>query len=425
MRELQYGAEIRSLAERGWTHGGMGESYDTSFQHKSVNGNGGQSALVLGSSGMSGTAESPDFLQSLVEGRYRFALEPSSMSGSAQFRLRNGGVTVASVRINGSNQVEIYVNNVLQDTSTEVVTDGSYSVLNVHYRMLSASGLFEVFLDDDLTIAICSFSGDTDPLAATNIEAIQLESEGDKWDDVCVQSVTMLYDGGTGGAPVVGETVTDGGTGATGIITAVSGDATSGRLWLRNITGTFADNGSLTTGGTFVAVNNAPATTTANPSSTAGLESNSGIPTPFGFMRLESPNTTGAFEELTGVPAPAMGNYENVNGWGATGVANDSNLVEGATNDLRDFYNMSDNSTSFTGVEAVEVLVRAQKQGVTINNIELGLRDADGPENYGASQALAASYGLHNEIFDTNPDDSQNWDLADIGPLQAGIRVKT
>ena len=66
-------------------------------------------------------------------------------------------------------------------------------------------------------------------------------------DHVCTGLITLVYDGGSGGVPNVTDVVTGTSSGAKGVISAVSGDATSGTLTLTTLTvAVFTNNEAIT-----------------------------------------------------------------------------------------------------------------------------------------------------------------------------------
>lgn len=415
MRMTDFGGELQSLACEGWTFSGTSESYASAgSQRQSPTGLGGTYCVVLGAAAY-GYGTSPTWDQSLVETLARVALKCSA-TGDPIINLRNGATTIAYLVRNAFDQIEIYVNAALKDTSTETLSDNTWYTLSIRYRMLSAGGLFEVYLDDDLATPICSFSGDTDPTAATDLDNIQIQSKGDSWDDIAVHGITMLYDGGSGGVPAVGETITGTSSSATAVITAVDGNATSGRLYLRSVSGTFTDNEQVTSSGTFDALVNAPSARTNAP----GLEVNSGFPSVWGYIAQCYPTADGAHADCT--PYPGTGdNYEEVDDW-ATGTVNTGTYVESGTDGDQDSYELSNPSASYTGVNSVKVVAWAQRQGVAVNTMELAVR-VGGTDYFGDDDAVGTAWESHTHRWDTNPDDSEMWDVADITAMEAGFRL--
>ncbi len=81
--------------------------------------------------------------------------------------------------------------------------------------------------------------------------------DGDKRSDIWDEHITIPYDGGIGGVPVIKELATGAG-GATGRIVSFTGDATAGVLVLADVLGVFVEDEQLTTGGTFDAAVDAP-----------------------------------------------------------------------------------------------------------------------------------------------------------------------
>ena len=428
MRMLMRGFEVASLTDRGWTETGAGgHSFDTMDPNLSPAGNGGLRAIILGSMVMETKIESPTLAEALVEHTGHVALRRNGFS-TPKIELRSGSTVIADIRVNTAmGQVEIYVNAVLQDTSTETLTTSTWYFLTWRYRMLDSGGLFEVFLADDLTTPVASFSGDTKPGAETTIDNVTLSSsDGDYFDDFAINALTMRYDGGSGGVPVAGETVTGAASGATALIGSVESgsDATSGRLFLYTLSATaFNDNEQITTGGTFDAFNDSPADETAGAGSIAGLEANSGLPSSLGYQRLQNPNAVGQFTELNAVPGGGD-NFDEVDDWAAGTAASSTTRTESGTNNAKDFYGTEDGSSGFTGVNAVEAIAWSARQGTVINNIEPGIGDG-ASQAYGTKQALSTSFEEKTHVFDVNPLTGVSWVVGDLAALEVGARVST
>jgi len=81
----------------------------------------------------------------------------------------------------------------------------------------------------------------------------------ESWNQItnCYLLYKLAYDGGSGGAPATGETVTGGTSGATATVWRVTGTGTSGTMWIYGIaTGPFQDNEAITSSGTMNALVN-------------------------------------------------------------------------------------------------------------------------------------------------------------------------
>ncbi len=417
MQELNYGAEFRTLTQRGWTFAGMGEAYVGGGQQHMVSTQGGRVALTLGTGTSTfGTATSPTLPIGLVESTTRFAVKVNASSDNWEVRLKSGGVTIAHVSTDAMGRVEIYIDGNLHGLSTEMLLDGTWYVLSVRYRMLNF-GLFEVFLGTDQSSSIASFVGDTRPGAELTIDGLEMHGDSDSFDDVTMNSITLLYDGGSGSAPTAGELITGAG-GATAFVSAVVGDATSGQVYLRNVSGIFVDNEVLTGNMGLVAVVNSP----PGAADDQGLELNSGLPSPYGFMRLMVPDGNGTYSEFTGSDSNSVDNFEHVDDWAATAV-NEADFVESGVDGARDFYAL-ESPGAVTGVNSVSAFAWAKRDGVVVNNLELGVR-VDGTDYYGASQAIGLSYAMVEERFDLNPDTGLKWTVAELTAVEGGFRAGT
>lgn len=106
--------------------------------------------------------------------------------------------------------------------------------------------------------------------------------------------IGIPYDGGSGSAFTVGDTVTGGTSGATADIVEITGNATSGVLYVNSITGEFDDNEAITDESAGVAVANIPSGVTAR------LPVRSIIPYKFGSTeKLFAANATRIYDITT------------------------------------------------------------------------------------------------------------------------------
>jgi hypothetical protein len=303
-REMTSGWESGSVTAEGTDGAGASAVGTGGGLHLDGAGNGGSYHLVG-----SGATASPTrqrfqrvFARNLVEGWYRAMIKLTGVSASAGIVLGicKDTTEVASVRIlNSTGVIELYrgaLSTLLASSAGGAVPIGQYVVLDIHYRISDTVGLFEVFVDDTgaYTTPAVTFSGDTKPGADADWNTIGVGASTSNYvDEVGVNSITMRYDGGTGTAPTAGQTVTGGTSGATAVITAVEGDATSGKLVLQQWNGTnFVDNEAITTA-SLNALVNAPHSSFAS-----GFEPNSKA-LGEGFVVHLIPNGAGATTQLT------------------------------------------------------------------------------------------------------------------------------
>jgi hypothetical protein len=182
------------------------------------------------------------------------------------------------------------------ENSGFVALEDRWYLLEAEIILDATNGLIRVWVDNVLRI---DYSGDVGSFGDELLNYMEIVGHTLAYfDDLGLNSVTMLYDGGSSFAPVVGDTLNGGTSGATAKITAIDGDGTSGRLWLEQWDGTsFQDNEalSLTGTGTGTAVVNAPWEPT--PGDYDGFEPNSGR-LGNGVVRFFPVTGVGSSEEL-------------------------------------------------------------------------------------------------------------------------------
>lgn len=402
MRILQFGAEL-PLDVDGWTdESGMMSGYyrDTMTRRQASSGVGGAASLYGWGPGVARRA----FGRQLVEVWARYCVMLGSLGTPfVNLRFLQGATDVAELRVNASAQVELYVDGVLVDTATEVLAASTWYVLTTRFRMTASGGLFECFLDHDLVNPIASFTGDCDPSLLGYLDGLELRIDSGWADDLAVHTPTLSFEAASGGSPV-GLTITGASSGAQAVVTAVEG-VSAGRVFLRSLAGTFVADEAVSGGGWSATL-------------VGGLEANSGAPSSHGYVVVLAPSGEGAFTDCS--PSMVGDNWANVDDWGSAGSTDDASFVESVTDGARDRYTVSV-PTGFTGINAVEVVARAQRQGDVINGIEL-LLHADSVEHAGAFEALSTTWATHRTLMDVRPDTGEAWAPGDLADLEVGFR---
>lgn len=310
-------------------------------------------------------------------------------------------------------------------TSTSPIPAGRWVLFELHAYIDDTNGFFRIYLDGSDTAFVEANNTDTNPNSIEpGISRIGLTVPlGGGWDDLAINSITMLYDGGSGSAPTLGSTITGGTSGATAIVTGYEGDATSGRLWLENVNldpNPFQDNETISGSG-FSALVNAPTA-----SFISGLEPQS-TRIGDGHVIILRPNGDDTIQ-LNGSDGNQIDNYALVND--PAGAPNESNYVETSTANNGDLYHLQSfsdagfGSGQVAGVNAVEVVAWAKRSGASIPNIELAVK-SNMTTDYGDKIALPFSYDTCSWHWSYNPDDNANWEEADINSLIIGMRFNT
>ena len=294
------------------------------------------------------------------------------------------------------------------ETSSFSPTPGVYHLFEAEVYHHPSAGFVKVWVDN---VQIINYSGAVAG-AGTNACTNYWGAEA-IFDDVGVNSLTLRYDGGTGGVPVAGNTLTAGG-GQTAVIQGYEGDATSGVLTIAVPSGAFADGDTLSDGGTFAAVVNAPTAAFLD-----GLEPNSGR---MGneFIVTLKPTGAGALTQLT--PTGSSNNWENVDDI----VAVTTTYNEATAAGQEDTYanNASTQLPSASTVTFLASAAFAQSSLTGIDGLNLSLRNSGGTVYYSDRFALGASNGFHETVWNTRPDNDGAWTRTGIVTDFSQIGIK-
>lgn len=299
----------------------------------------------------------------------------------------------------------------LATSASGVFPYSRYFVMAIHFRMLDAGGLYEVYIDD---VLVLTFSGDTKPGAETTFNSVGYFCGPStcRLDEFCRNSITLEYDNGVGGIPTVGQTVTGGTSGATAVITNVEGNAVSGVLVLRTWNGTnFQNNEAITTPALLNAQVNAP-----DANYISGFQPNSTKPGE-GFVSAIIPSGVGATTQLTSSTGGA--NWDNVNEI----PPNSTDYNSSGTADQYDTYAATDLPTSATFVISVMGWAYAQRDNATINNFRHVVRTG-GVDYFGTNTALPTSYGTQFWSWNVNPGTLTAWTVAEVNGSEHGFQVR-
>lgn len=336
-----------------------------------------------------------------------------------------------SVRLDTSTgQALIYRKNyhgsgkTLLGTSTNTFPINQWVLFEFHIYIDNTNGFVRIYIDNSDTLFYEVTSVDTQEDSEGGISNLKLHPTTlGGMDDIAINAPTILYDGGTGSAPVAGNTITGGTSGATATITAVEGNATSGRLWLENVDvdpNPFQDN-EIISGSGFSASVNAPHSSYVN-----GLEPQSwrvGDGYIVG-MRPNADDTIGCDGsdgnqvnnyQLVDDPAGALSSVDFV----STGTLNTGDLY-----DIESFTDIGFSSGQVSTVNAVNVRTYSRKSGGSINDIEIAI-NSNVTTDYSPESPLPVDWALRDWTWSYNPDDNEAWEEADINALIAGFRFQS
>ena len=326
-------------------------------------------------------------------------VQAQAASSIIELRTANsGGTTQARVTVSlgGTNLWEVYDTTGLRATAAVGASVSTWYLLEAEFFHDASNGYARVWLDGT---QIINYSG---AFTGGNIQQLRLVPSGvtgvrTVFDDIGANTLTLRYDGGSGGTPGAGNTVTAGG-GQTAIIQGFDGDATSGVLTIANPSGAFTDNDTISDSGTFVAVVDAPTSAFVN-----GLEPNSGR---MGdeFIVAIVPNGAGAFTQLT----PSAGsNFDNVND-----IAPSTTTYNRATAaNQQDTYTHDGSSKipSGTIVSMVSAASYSSSSLTGIDGINYLWRDSGGTVYASDRQALINGFEISVADWPVKPDDNSGW----------------
>ena len=331
-------------------------------------------------------------------------VQAQSVSSIVELRTANSGGTTqgrVTISLSGTGLWEVYDTTGLRATASVGANINQWYLLEAEFYHHASAGYARVWLDG---VQIINYSGaftggDVQqlrcvPSGVTNIITV--------FDDIAANSLTLRYDGGTGSTPVAGNTLTAGG-GQTAVIQGYQGDATSGVLTIANPSGTFADNDTLSDGGTFAALVDAPTAAFVG-----GLEPNSGRMYDE-FIVAIVPDGAGAFTQLT----PSAGsNFDNVND-----IAPNTTTYNRATAaNQQDTYTHDGSSKipSNVAVSMVSTVSYSSSSLTGIDGINYLWRDSGGTVYASDRQALINGFEISVEDWPVRPDDDNGWNRAAI-----------
>jgi hypothetical protein len=415
-REIGGGWESGNIVSEGFTGLGIGNIGNVAAnQHLDRDGQGGTWNIVgAGSSTnpLRNRFQQLNNVRSIVESWIRVEVNQVGAVGDPGYVLAiyNAGTEIGSVRLNPSVQsIGAYMGTatLLATSATGIYPVNRYFAMDVQYRMLDVGGLYNIYIDGVLAL---TFAGDTKSGADTTYNTIGLGMNGSyHMDEYAMNSITLEYDTLVGGPFLAGETITDGTTGATAVITSVEATV----LVLRTWSGVSFGNNNTITGGTSLATAlvNAP-----DANYVSGFQPNS---TRIGesFVVAIVPNGVGTTTQLT--PTGSGTNWQNVE----EVPPNSSDFNSGATADFLDLYAMSSVPSSAVSIMWVGGYNYCQRDNVTFLNQRHIVRTA-GVNYFGSNTALATAWAPLWWSWNVNPGTLTAWTVAEVNAVEAGFQVR-
>lgn len=389
-----------------------------------LNGNGGEVSFsrTFGSDAYIRTPVFP-IRTAMAISKAHFYSSSLSVAERMQFVEDNGTRGIGYRKINTTGAVGIYRNSTLLATSVGSLNALQNYLMELVCVALNSGGSAELFVDG---VSFVSYTGDTLASGSYISQGEWNVLNNSRLDNMTIDIPSLSYDGGTGGAAALGETVTGATSGATALIGGIDGDATSGRLALYNISGVFVDDEQITTGGTFDALLNAPTIDYVD-----GLEPFSSRPGNEHIV-VGMPNANGATSGLTGSDGNSTDNYLLVN----DAPPDSADYVESTNTGSAlldtygiDFSNLpaSGDISAITCVGVVAQMV-SDLTGVDHANLMVrqGSTDYASPDAQGNDDDIDLPLGQTCSVrtWDTQPDGSGGWDRTAAVALEAGTQLK-
>lgn len=173
--------------------------------------------------------------------------------GATNYWAMRAGETVLGFQINSGNAAVLSTGGVvvtqLAFGTTGQFANNEYNWVMFHGR-IGASGFMKLRLYsyDNL---IVEYSGDTQPLAKSTMDSLQMEAgiNGDcRFDDTYVYARSIYFTGALGTTPGIGDTITDSITGATAVVDYVQTSGATGVFFLSFLVGSFGSGNAITSG---------------------------------------------------------------------------------------------------------------------------------------------------------------------------------
>jgi len=406
-----YSGEFQSLAQDGLDPKGSSflRAHNGSTAHKDGKGDGGSWYFDSTTTSAGQRLRSETFwVGEVVDGFLAFALyESGAYTTPHEINFYSSAGEQFSIEIANTGFISLVRDSTTLATSTKAIAWNKFNWISVEYRCHDSTGYCRVNVNGELFVEVTG--ADTRNQATTpgwSYFEFPVRSGG-RTDDIILDVPHLEYDTGTSGVPAVGDTVTDGTTGATARITAVFGDATSGFLVLDNWDGTAYGNNNIITSPGFSAQVYAP-----NAAYISGLGPNSTGPITEQVLTLNVP-TSDVVANLT--RSTGSNNYETVDDVGGSSSETDYNEATAVSQD--DLYGMGNLAFSPDTVYAVQAVAWVNASGA-ISTARLNLNQSS--DDYKDNHNVGASFQRIADIWDVDPDGSQ-WTEALVNSVRAGI----
>lgn len=438
MREHIDPSELQLATDVVYEYAGSCHTIQTTApQRTDINGNGGLACHQVGCGSVYGQARSRIFpsMHVLQEGYVKGGVYKG---GDVRFRCWRSNIQKCGIQYRNTTYDIAILNsgNTVLATSIATFPPALWYLLEAHIRSASSAdshtGYIAAYVDDDgtYTTPVVDYTGDNVTSGAVS-DWNQIEFGGTsnaRCDDgPDVNSITLLYNGGAGSfAPSAGDTITDGSTGATAVVTEVDGDATSGRLVLQEWNGTAFGNGNTITesGGSTTAAVYAPSADFLY-----GFEPNSWfIGNEHTIVVQPSIAAAGTYSQLS-QSTPSTYNSELVDGIPPT----TTDYVYTGTSGLKDSYAYGSTMTSTLPASSlvsswgpIAVITIGATDLVGIAHVENTVRQGTVDYPLGVDIPMGSDADIAMSIVQTQPDGSGAWTYAALtsANFEAGAILK-
>lgn len=395
--------------------------------HKSVNSLGGSS--VLCPFGANTTTSLGNFSAAISEGYIGFAFKSVNTSIGYKVAVKNSAGNIIFYIAHTSGIFQILNSAGTSIASYTSTTDTSiWSWISVDFKVHPTDGYVKVYINSILgsstpTVQITgyAFGATVGAYKASIIDFIcQTASANAHYiDDLVINSKSISFISSSG-TPAVGNTVTGATSGATATVDYIEmsdstyGIASSGRLTISRITGTFVDGESIGNGSGWTSVVQFAG------GGEAGLDFNSSKPGETYIIGISL--SADRYADMTGSDGNKVNNYALLN----EQIADDTTFVEAiGVSTAMDLYELEDVTQNASVISAISINTRLKKSGDI--NTAIPAIDLNGTTQYSSSTldiSTNISYKKKHSIFDVNQVTNDPFSKQEVSDLAIGIRFK-
>jgi hypothetical protein len=141
--------------------------------------------------------------------------------------------------------------------------------------------------------------------------------------------------------------------------------------------------------------------------------------TKLGECKIETLRPTADTAQKDWTPNSGANNYSRVNN---TTFDDDTSYNADATVGHKDLFDLADLSSTPSSIKAVQTVFVARKDDATTRTARVNMKNGSTTTN-GTTRSMASTYGLWNDIYETNPDTSAAFTASNVNAMQLGYEV--